>query len=153
MYRTLSFSQRCLQELREAREKALTECSISNLQIVGEVTLRDMLAKLPTNKKDFAKLRVLRRVNWIILPISKDLDIVGTREKKMANTSISTVVSDISSISTSTVSLFPTITARSRDIDTLRAASQPKPSKSSTQSSYTKKKGLKNSIKVAQELF
>ena len=77
-----SFSQRCLQELREAREKALTECSISNLQIVGEVTLRDMLAKLPTNKKILLSWRVLRRVNWSILPISKDLDIVGTREKK-----------------------------------------------------------------------
>lgn len=66
-----SFSQRCLQELREAREKALTECSISNLQIVGEVTLRDMLAKLPTNKKILLSWRVLEGVNWSILPISK----------------------------------------------------------------------------------
>ena len=71
----------------------------------------------------------------------------------MANTSISTVVSDISSISTSTVSYFQPSQQDQEILDTLRAASQPKPSKSSTQSSYTKKKGSKNSIKVAQGII
>lgn len=139
------FSQRCLQELREAREKALTECSISNLQIVGEVTLRDMLAKLPTNKKDFAKLEGIKKGQLEhFTHFKKILTSLAREKKKMANTSISTVVSDISSISTSTVSPYFQPSQQDQEIlDTLRAASQPKPSKSSTQSSYTKKKGSK----------
>lgn len=142
-----SFTQRCLQELREAREGALTECAISSLQIVGEVTLRDMLAKLPTNKKDFAKLEGIKKGQLEYFTyFKKILTSLSREKKKMSNTSsTSTVASDISSVSTSTVSPYFQPSQQDQEIlATLRAASQPKPGNTFPQPSNSKKKGYKN---------
>ncbi|KAK6204252.1 uncharacterized protein RJT21DRAFT_81281 [Scheffersomyces amazonensis] len=94
----------CYNELNNARMNASTDLSIDVKQIVSDMTLKDMANKLPTNKRDFAKLIGMTKEfieNFIHF---KKLLITLSRERKKieGNTSDSSMVMNTTATSTAT---------------------------------------------------
>ncbi|KAG7664815.1 SGS1 [[Candida] subhashii] len=109
--------EHCYDELSHIRMNASTEIDIPAHQVVSDRTLKDMSIKLPTNKKDFAKLLEIKKDQLEYFSYFKKSLTNLSRERKKKDTSTGSHSTQKSTSSSATSRTIAT-TASSRLVST-----------------------------------